>query len=81
MPLQALKAAWQVKAGIIPGEARPEFSKVWQYLSSDHAEDQKHTDPGAHAKFSKIRAEAMDYYLQVSMPTLNNWAEIVFIWY
>lgn len=78
---QALKASWEVHAGVIPGQRRAEYSKYWEYLSSDAEEDRQIEDPSVHAKFSKLRAEAMDYYLQVSLPALNNWATITFVWY
>ena len=79
MPL-ALKASWTVRAGVIPGEPSPEFTKSWKYTSEDKAKDDAIKRPQEHAIFSKMRAEALDYYLQVSMPQLHNWAEIVFLW-
>jgi hypothetical protein len=80
MPL-ALKASWTVQAGLIPGKPIDAFSKRWEYTSEDHAKDDFLRAPSDHALFSKLRAEAMDYYLQVSQPSLNNWATITFIWY
>lgn len=82
MPLEALKASWEVRAGIIPGQPIPEFTKRWHYTSKQHHEDETiNNKPTDHAVFSKMRAEALDYYLQVSMPNLNNWAELTFVWY
>jgi len=37
-------------------------------------------DPAYHSRLAKTRAEALDYYLQVSLPQLNNWAVIEFVW-
>lgn len=79
---EALAGAWEVRAGVIPSQPIPEFTQQWFYLASDREIDnQTSSKPWAHARFSKIRAEAMDYFTQVSMPHLNNWAEITFIWY
>lgn len=75
------KGAWQVRAGLIPKEPLPEFTKKWMYTSADYEQDSRIQKPSEVAKFSKLRAEAMDYYLQISDPRLNNWAELVFIWY
>ena len=76
------KGAWRVRAGVIPGEPLDEFTKEWFYTNEDREKDQAVNKlPNSHAIFSKLRAEAMDYYLQVSMPHLNNWAELTFIWY
>ena len=81
MPI-ALKATWEVRAGIIPGEVIPEFTRRFVYTSEDAEKDRNtERDPAFHATFSKVRAEAMDYFLQVSLPQVNNWATITFIWY
>lgn len=78
---QALKATWTVRAGVIPGKPIDEFTRTWHYTSQDHEEDQKHgQEPFHHARFSKMRAEALDYCCQVSMPSVNNWAELTFLW-
>jgi hypothetical protein len=77
-----LKASWEVRAGVVPGQPIPECTKQWHYTSAERDEDEKHgSDQTYHSKFSKLRAEAMDYYLQASMPQDHNWAEITFIWY
>jgi hypothetical protein len=79
MPV-ALKAAWTIEAGLIPGVPRPEFTRRFEY-TSDQAEQDADLEAHQHAEFSKIRATAIDYYLQVSFPQVNNWANIAFIWY
>jgi hypothetical protein len=80
--MEALKAAWEVRAGVIPGQAMPEYTKRWLYTSKMREEDEAHgSEISYHATFSKMRAEAVDYYIQISMPNLNNWAELTFIWY
>ena len=81
MPILALSATWEVRAGVIPGEPLPQFTRRFEYTSHDRDADEKGSSPAFHAKFSQLRAQAMDYYLQVSLPHLNNWATITFIWY
>jgi hypothetical protein len=74
--------AWEVRAGLIPGTPRPEFTKRWVYTSAACEEDSSRGgDLAYHATFAKLRAEAMDYFAQMSMPQLNNWAELTFIWF
>lgn len=81
MPI-ALKASWEVHAGVIPGQPIKEFSKRWEYTSKDHEQDTNVGQGiGYHAIFSKMRAEVIDYYLQVSQPRLNNWSNLTFLWY
>lgn len=82
MPLNALKASWIVQGGIIPGESLPNFTKTWSYTSADAEIDRtQNTKPEDQAIFSKRRAEAMDYYLQISVPHILNWATVSFMWY
>lgn len=81
--MNALKAMWTVSAGVIPGKALPEFERSYSYTSEDDAADKaanSDKNPAYHSIFAKRRAEAIDYYLQVSLPQLNNWATIEFIW-
>ena len=81
-PVNALKASWEVRAGVISGDPRADYTRHWRYTSEDYAEDEAHRDNATyHSIFAKLRAEALDYYVQVSMPNLNNWAEISFLWY
>ena len=89
--MTALKASWEVRAGIIPGQAMPEFTKQWHYTSADGAKDEedgkaRHARSQSeglayHSLFAKMRSEATDYHLQVSNPQMLNWAELTFIWY
>lgn len=79
---QSLKASWEVRAGVIPGQPIPELTKQFYYTSRDYEED------GEHAKelnyqplFMKQMACASSYHQQMSNPQLNNWAELTFIWY
>ena len=90
-----LKAAWEVHAGLIPMQSMEEFTKIFPYTSEDYEEDRKNEDNfkdpenikqktvgyAFHSRFSKIRAEAIDYYLQLNSPQILNWAQITFIWY
>jgi len=80
--MEALKASWEVVAGVVPGSAVPDWTKQWHYTSAEREEDEKHgTEPNHHSTFARMRAEALDYFAQVSMPHYSNWAELRFIWY
>ena len=75
-----LKASWTVRAGLVPYEPLPQFTKQWEYTGEQYERDQAIKEPNVHAEFSRLRALAMDYSLQVSEPRLNNWAAIDFVW-
>ena len=79
---EALKAAWEVRAGIIPGQPIPELTKQFFYTSRDHEEDGEHAkELGYQPLFMKQMACANSYHMQMSDPRINNWAELTFIWY
>ena len=79
------KACWRVQAGVVPGKPMPEYTREYWYTSEHNEQDTKENpdgkDPAYHSLLAKMRAEALDYYLQVSMPQLNNWATIEFVWF
>ncbi|HEV8189488.1 MAG TPA: hypothetical protein VGP83_17165 [Pyrinomonadaceae bacterium] len=80
--MEALKAAWEVRAGVIPGQAMPEYTKRFIYTSKDVETDGEHSkDVAYQTLFNARQFEAMSYHLQMSNPNLNNWAELTFIWY
>jgi hypothetical protein len=82
--MNALKAVWTVRAGVISGEEMEKYTKRWHYTSEERAKDDAGANPydlAYHSTFAKLRAEAVDYYIQVSLPNALNWAELTFIWY
>lgn len=91
MPLQAAKAAWEVRAGVVPGQIdHRKIHRQWWYTSEDYAADRKllkdvpPDTPPAECPMTRFRAmqqEAMDYWRECNDPAMNNWAELVFIWY
>jgi hypothetical protein len=84
MPL-ALKAAWLVQAGVIRKEPLPHLTKRFEYTDADAEYDSQQNPQGKnlayHSRLAKVRAAAIDYFLQVSPPQLNNWATITFTSY
>lgn len=80
--MPTLKAAWEVRAGLIPGQPNPEFTKRFLYTSDDYVEDGEHAQDFAYQTvFNALQFEAMSYCLQMSNPKVNNWADLTFIWY
>ena len=80
--IESLKASWEIVAGVVPGTPVQDWTKRWHYTSAQREEDEKHgSEPNYHSTFAKMRAEALDYYSQISMPHYSNWAQLTFIWY
>lgn len=94
MPERA-KAAFEVRAGIIPGQAMPEHTRVFLYSSSEFEADAKLPPmPERHvidlngpldqphmSVFTRRHIEAMRYYSYLVSPSHLNWVELVWIWY
>jgi hypothetical protein len=80
--MEALKAAWEIHAGLIPGQPMKEYTRRLIYTSTDYDTDGEHAKDEAYQTiFNARQFEAMSYHLQMSNPRLNNWAELSFIWY
>jgi hypothetical protein len=79
MPV-ALKAAWEVRAGIVPGTTRHELTRQWVYTSLDYEADRK-LPPEQETKFVQLRKEATDYWVSLNDPRQHNWADLTWIWY
>jgi hypothetical protein len=79
---EALAAAWEIRAGVIPGQPIPEYTKQFLYTSADKETDGDHAkEIGYQPLFMKQMACASSYHQQMSDPRINNWAELTFIWY
>lgn len=80
--IESLKAAWEVRAGVIPGQPLPDLTKRFLYTSRDREQDQAHSaEIGYQPLFMKQMACATAYWQQMNDPRINNWAELTFIWY
>ena len=79
MPMRAAKAFIEVRAGILPGQAMPEYSKQWGYTSEEYEADAK--TPGDQPTiFSKLLDEAHGYAKGLSNPAYVNWVRVDWIW-
>ena len=79
--MNALKASWQVRAGLIPGTPMPEYDKQWLYSSRDYEQDGE-TQVGLRSDGSKylhMRNEAHDYAQQLEAGGLN-WVTVEYLW-
>ena len=87
-PKEALRCAWEVRAGIVPGVALPEFGKRW-FVTSDvfyregemSDEEFKKEHPDGKSTFVKYRDEAYEYAKSLHDPRSLNWVEVVWIYY
>jgi hypothetical protein len=75
----AAKALFDVRAGVIPGEAMAEYTKQWGY-TSDEFEADKLTPQDQPTIFSKRLQEAHDYAMGLSNPAYVNWVRVDWVW-
>lgn len=94
MPI-ALKAAFEVRCGVIPGQPMPEHTRRFFYTSEDYEADAKLPPmPEGHvidlngpldqphmSTFTRRHIEAMRYYSSLVHPSFVNWADLTWIWY
>jgi hypothetical protein len=75
----AAKALFEVRAGVIPGEAMAEYTKQWGYTSDDYERD-KDTPRDQPTIFSKRLEEVHVYAMGLSNPFYVNWVRVDWIW-
>ena len=75
----SLKASWEVRAGLVPGQAQPEHTRQFHLTSAEW-----HESPDGLRLLLLRSAEAQAYatYLmaQCSQGREVNWTETTFIW-
>ena len=79
MPLNAAKALFEVRAGIIPGESMPEYTKRWGYTTGEYQQD-RDTPADQPTIFSQRLKEVHEYAQGMSNPAYVNWVRVDFIW-
>jgi hypothetical protein len=76
-PMKALKAAWEVRAGIIPGVEMPEYFRRWTLASYDF-ESLGENEKGE--VYSRLADEASAYAREIQSPKHVNWVKLEFLW-
>ncbi len=78
--MKAAKCAWQVTAGIIPGEPMPVYSRAWHYTSEDYERDAARP-PDEATTFCKLRDQALDHAKEIMDPAMVNWVRVEWVWF
>ena len=83
-----MRCAWEVRAGVIPGSAMPEFTKRWLLTSEVYYQEARMPEeefkakfPDGKSTFAKYRDEAYEYAKQLTDPRGTNWVEISWVYY
>jgi hypothetical protein len=74
------KAFWTVTAGIIPGDAMPEYGRQWCYTDVNFEHDQSLGSSEEERIFVRMDREAHDYAKSVTHPSYVNWVKVEFLW-
>ncbi len=75
----AAKALFEVRAGVIPGQAMDEYTKQWGYTSADYEADQT-VPQDQPTVFSQRLQQAHDYAMGLSNPAYVNWVRVDWVW-
>jgi hypothetical protein len=80
--MNAQKAAWEVTAGLIPGQPMPEYTRVWSLQANEWADAEGFLLlPHAIAFFNAQTAAAMEYARALMEPASLNWVRVDWIWF
>jgi len=76
----SLRGAWEVRVGLIPGQALPDYTRTFVYSSDDYERDRS-AAAGDETAFVTLREQAFEYAKDRMNPHAFNWVEVVWIWY
>jgi len=80
--MTGLTGAWEVVAGVLPGEPLKEYTKRFLYTSDDAEKDRQNNDDGEPTNvFTEKMQQAYDYAMQITNPSKVNWVRVDFIWF
>ena len=71
-----LKGYFLVTAGVILDQPDPQFTRRWEYLSTDYKYDQDNKAE----RFNALKYDASDYALDITNPGIVNWVKTEFVW-
>lgn len=77
--MEAAKLIIEVMAGVIPGEAMPEYTKRWGWTSKNQ-EALEAGDAEAKALYIQIAGESREYAASLENPALINWVRRDWLW-
>lgn len=81
MSATAAKAAWEVTAGLIPGEPMPEYTRRWGLTSSDWYNEEGEPSLKGIALFNAALVAATEYARYLMNPGALNWVKVEWIWF
>ncbi len=73
--MEAARCAWEVTAGIIPGQPMPEYSRRWGLTSKQWE------SAGNVALYNSCLVAAMEYARYLMEPRSLNWVRVDWIWF
>lgn len=76
----SLRGAWEVRVGLIPGQALQDYTRTFVYSSDDYERDSA-SAAGDETVFANLREQAFEHAKDVMNPQAFNWVEVVWIWY
>jgi hypothetical protein len=76
---RALIAQFKVEAGVIPGDAMPGYSRVWNYTDMDRDADRTHHGLGR-SRFEQMRHDSRRYADELTDPRKLNWVRHEWMW-
>jgi hypothetical protein len=77
--MEAARLLIEVRAGVIAGEAMPEYTRRWSWNSSDQDALEK-GDPAARQRYIQMAGESREYAASLENPQMVNWVRRDWLW-
>lgn len=74
-----LTGYWRVVAGVIPGDAMPEYNRQFLYTSDLYEQDRDASDFQA-TRFAALMKEAHEDAMSIPHPSRLPWVQVEFVW-
>ncbi len=79
---EAARCAWEVTAGLIPGEPMPEYTRRWGLTASQwYAPDEDGPSHQGVALYNACLVAAVEYARYLMNPGSLNWVKVEWIWF
>jgi hypothetical protein len=78
---EAARCAWEVTAGLIPGQPMHEYTRRWGLTSTEWYGEDGNGSPQGVALYNASLVAAMEYARYLMNPQGLNWVRIDWIWF
>lgn len=79
--MKAARCAWEVTAGLIPGEPIADYTRRWGLTSDEWYDNDGQPTPQGVALFNAHLVAAQEYARYLMNPQGLNWVRVEWVWF